>query len=357
MSVRWKLTLSYAGFLVLAGAALLAALFYILRFVPEGNLNDGGVYVPDRYDLVAALWPRAWQVLGLLAIVGLAGGWFLAGRMLRPLHRINAVARAIAAGSLEPRVRLEGPDDEFRQLAESFDDMLDRLERTFEEQRRFAANASHELRTPYAIERAMIDVALTDPDGQDIRQLLARLDATNRRGTETVEALLTLSRLDQGQVPEFEPIDMPELVLEVVDRLRPLADAGGVAVTSGLSEGDIDGSPALVRQLATNLVLNAIRHNTTGGTVSVSTLAAHDGLVTLTVSNTGPVVPQSVIPRLTEPFVRVGGRVATADGSGLGLAIVARVAQVHNARLLIDAHEAGGLLVRVRFPAPIHKAG
>jgi len=352
VSVRWKLTLSYAGFLVIAGAGLLAALFYILRFVPEGNLNDDGIYVPDRGDLVSALLPRAWQVLGVLAVVGLAGGWFLAGRILRPVRRINAVALAVAAGSLTPRVNLGGPHDEFRQLAESFDDMLDRLERTFDEQRRFAANASHELRTPYAIERAMIDVALTDPDAQDIRDLLARLDVTNRRGTETVEALLTLSRLDQGQVPQFEPIDITELVQEVVDRLGPLADAAGVTITNGLSEGDIDGSPALVRQLVTNVVLNAIRHNEKGGTVGVSTLMSPDGDVTFTVSNTGPLVPQSVIPRLTEAFVRAGGRVASGDGSGLGLAIVARVAQVHNATLRIDPQVAGGLRVRVTFRAP-----
>jgi two-component system, OmpR family, sensor histidine kinase VanS len=352
VSVRWKLTLSYAAFLVIAGAGLLAALFYILRFVPEGNLNDDGIYVPDRGDLVSALLPRAWQVLGVLAVVGLVGGWFIAGRILRPVRRINAVAQAVAAGSLAPRVRLDGPRDEFRQLAESFDDMLDRLERTFDEQRRFAANASHELRTPYAIERAMIDVALTDPDAQDIRELLARLDVTNRRGTETVEALLTLSRLDQGQLPPFEPIDITELIQDVTDRLRPLADAAGVTITIGLSEGDIDGSPALVRQLVTNVVLNAIRHNEAGGTVGVSTLTAPDGEVTFTVSNSGPIVPQSVIPRLTEPFVRAGGRVASGDGSGLGLAIVARVAQVHNAALRIDPRVSGGLRVRVIFVAP-----
>lgn len=355
MSVRWRLTLSYAGFLVLAGAAMMALLFYILRFVPEGNLNSGGVYVPDRSDLLEALWPRTWQVLAVLAVVGVVGGWFLAGRMLRPLQRISTVARAVAAGSLTPRVRLEGANDEFRQLAETFDDMLDRLERTFEEQRRFAANASHELRTPYAIERSMLDVALSDPDGQDIQQLLRRLDDTNRRGTETVEALLTLSRLDQGQVPVFEPIDMTELALEVIDRLRPLAESAGVSVVSGLSEGDIDGSPALVRQLVTNLVLNGIRHNTAEGTVSVSVLAASDGTVTLTVSNTGPVVPQFMIPRLTEPFVRAGGRVAagtSSEGSGLGLAIVARVAQVHDAHLRIDAQQTGGLRVSVRFAGP-----
>ena len=353
MSARLRLTLSYAVFLVIAGAGMLALLFYVLRFIPEGNISDGGVHVPDRSDLIDAVWPRVWQVLGVLAVVGIVGGWFLAGRMLRPLKKINAVAREVAAGSLAARVRLRGPKDEFRELAETFDDMLDRLERTFDEQRRFAANASHELRTPYAIERSMLDVALTDPEGVDLQQLLGRLDDTNRRGIETVEALLTLSRLDQAQVPEFEPVDVAELVREVIERLRPLADAAGVSVISGLSEGDIDGSPALVRQLVTNLVLNGIRHNVVDGNVTISTLSAVDGGVTVTVSNSGPVVARDQVARLTEPFVRAAGRVAsTSEGSGLGLAIVARVAEVHGASLRIDARESGGLVVSARFPPP-----
>ena len=369
MSARIRLTLSYAGFLLIAGAAMIALLFYLLRFIPEGHLQQAdGTFLPDRSDLLDALWPRVWQVLGVLAVVGLVGGWFLAGRMLRPLQRINAVALEVAAGSLEPRVRLSGPRDEFHHLAETFDDMLDRLERTFEEQRRFAANASHELRTPYAIERSMLDVALSDPDGQDIQQLLERLDATNRRGTETVEALLTLSRLDQGQVPEFTPIDLAEVTLEVIDRLGPIAIAAEVSVISGLNEGDFDGSAVLVRQLVTNLVLNGIRHNHPGGNVTVSTISAPDGGVTLTVSNTGPVVPREIVGTLTEPFVRGGGRVAShagspsvegraVEGSGLGLAIVARVAEVHGAPLRIDARDSGGLVVRVQFPAPRSGAG
>jgi len=358
VSARIRLTLSYAGFLLIAGAAMIALLFYLLRFIPEGAVQTDGPFIPDRSDLLAALWPRVWQVLAVLAVVGLAGGWFLAGRMLRPLQKINDVAREVAAGSLEPRVRLDGPRDEFRQLAETFDDMLDRLERTFDEQRRFAANASHELRTPYAIERSMLDVALSDPDGLDLQQLLERLDATNRRGIETVEALLTLSRLDQDQVPTFLPIDMPELAAEVIDRLRPLADSEGITVVAGLNEGDIDGSPALVRQLVTNLVLNGIRHNVPGGNVSVSTLSSPDGFVTVTVSNSGPVVPRELVSTLTEPFVRGRGRVAAQpgadapEGSGLGLAIVARVAEVHNAALRLDARESGGLVASVRFPAP-----
>ena len=352
MSARLRLTLSYAGFLVIAGAAMMALLFYIIRFVPEGNLRTDTGYAPDRSDLLDALWPRTWQVLAMLVVIGLVGGWFLAGRMLRPLHRISEVALRVAAGSLEPRVRLEGPRDEFRQLAETFDSMLDRLERSFEEQRRFAANASHELRTPYAIERSMLDVALADPDGIDVDRLVRRLDETNRRGTETVEALLILSRLDQGQLPPTAPLDVAEVTAEVVERLRPLADEAGVSLETHLAEGDVDGDATLFRQLVTNLVLNGIRHNVgPGGRVRVETVSGADGTVTLEVSNTGPVVPLDLLDTLTEPFVRGVGRVAP-EGSGLGLAIVARVARVHGAYLYLTALPDGGLQVRVRFPSP-----
>ena len=227
MSARLRLTLSYAGFLVVAGLALVALLVYVIRFVPEGNLStvqpEGSgapaLFVPNRGDLLRALWPKAWMVLALLAVVGLAGGWFLAGRMLRPLDRIHRVTQQVAAGRLDHRVRMTGPRDEFRELADTLDTMLDRLQASLDEHRRFAANASHELRTPYAVERAMLDVALADPAGVDVPRLLHRLDRTNRRGTETVEALLALAALDQGPTPPRTPIDLAELTDAVVAEL------------------------------------------------------------------------------------------------------------------------------------------
>ncbi|MCZ2839569.1 sensor histidine kinase [Modestobacter sp. VKM Ac-2985] len=358
MSARLRLTLSYAGFLVIASAALVALLVYVLRFVPEGNLSaPGAPFLPDRGDLLAALWPRVWQVLAVLLVVGTGGGWLLAGWMLRPLHQVHAVARHVAAGSLDRRVRLTGRDDEFRELADTFDTMLDRLQTTFDEQRRFAANASHELRTPYAVERAMLDVALADPAAVDVPRLLARLDETNRRGTETVEALLALAALDQGRTPPRTPVDLAEVTGDVVRDLAPLADRAGVSVRTELGEGDLDGVEPLVRHLVANLVLNGVRHNTgPGGTVSVTTGSTEDGRAELTVSNTGPHVPPVLLGTLTEPFVRGTGRVSTRDttapGSGLGLAIVARVAEVHGADLQLSAPPAGGLLVTVLFPAP-----
>ncbi len=365
MSARLRLTLSYAGFLVVAGLALVALLVYILRFVPEGNLPSAQptrpgaptFFVPDRGDLLTALWPKAWMVLALLAVIGLGGGWLLAGRMLRPLQRIHRVTQQVAAGSLDHRVRMAGPRDEFRELADTLDTMLDRLQASLDEHRRFAANASHELRTPYAVERAMLDVALADPGAVDVPQLLHRLDRTNRRGTETVEALLALAALDQGRTPARTAVDLAEVTGAVVAELAPLAEGEQVSLRAELGEGDLDGVEPLVRRLVTNLVLNGIRHNTgPGGSVHVTTGSTADGGAHLWVANTGPVVPPHLVGTLTEPFVRGGGRVsAGADdptGSGLGLAIVARVARHHGASLDLSAPATGGLQVTVVFPSP-----
>jgi two-component system sensor histidine kinase VanS len=361
MTARLRLTLSYAGFLLVAGVALMALVFYILRFVPDGDITSGGPLIPNRGDLLAALWPRIWQVLLVLVAIGFGGGWFLAGRMLRPLKRMHGVARRVAAGSLDQRVRLGGPRDEFRELADTFDSMLDRLQGSIEEQRRFAANAAHELRTPYAIERSILDVALADPEAPDIGRLLRRLDETNRRGIDVVEALLALANIDSGRSIERTPVDVAEIVAEVLTELRPLVDEAGVTVTSRLGEGDIDAGGTLVRQLVANLLLNGIRHNLDeGGWVEVRTETQADGGVTFAVSNSGAIVSAELLGRLTEPFVRGVGRVGTRAGgaggapvgSGLGLALVARVADVHGAALDIVARPAGGLEVTVHFPGP-----
>jgi two-component system sensor histidine kinase VanS len=361
MSARLRLTLSYAGFLMVAGVGLIVLVFYILRFVPEVNAyTPDGRYAPNRDDLLDALWPRTWQLLVALAVIGLGGGWVLAGRMLRPLQQINGVARRVAAGSFEDRVHLGGPNDEFRELANTFDSMLDRLQGAFDEQRRFAANAAHELRTPYSIERSMLDVALADPDGVDVAQLVRRLDETNRRGIEVVEALLALASLDEGRVLAHAPVDVAETVGAVVRDLTPLAETAHVSVRTALGEGDIDGSGTLVRQLVSNLLLNGIRHNSDdGGWVEVRTQTADDGSVELSVANSGPRVSPELLGRMTEPFVRGAGRVGTRsgaggtpEGSGLGLALVARVAEVHGATLRLAARETGGLAATVRFPGP-----
>lgn len=355
MSARLRLTLSYVGFLVVAGAALMVVGYTTLRFVPEGNLTGPAGFVPDRGDLLGTFVPRALIGLAGLAVVGFAGGWVLAGRMLRPLDRIGAVAREVAAGSLDHRVELDGPRDEFRALADTFDGMLDRVQSLVDEQQRFAANAAHELRTPHAIAQAIIDLAIADPDGRDVDEVLRRLDTTNRRGTEVVEALLALSALGNGQATARVPVDVGEVAAEVVEDLRHAADDAGIEVVAALEEADTDGHPTLVRQLVTNLVGNAIAHNTgPGGRVEIRTAAADDGAVELRVRNTGPVVAPATLPTLTEPFVRGAGRVAAggSGGSGLGLALVARVAAAHDAALRLEAPTDGGLDVRVTFPPP-----
>ncbi len=363
MSARLRLTLSYAGFLLVAGLGTVALLAYVLHFVPEGHLQDaGGHHVPDREDLLDALLPKLAVVLGALGVLGLAGGWLLAGRMLRPLHAIHGVATQVAAGSLEHRVRLRDTRDEFGELADTFDTMLDRLQASFDEQRRFAANASHELRTPYAVERAMLDVALADPAGVDVAQLLHRLDQTNHRGIETVEALLALAALDQGRALSLVPVDLAELTADVLGHLTGMAEQAGITLAADLGEGDLDGAEPLVRQLVTNLVLNGIRHNTgPGGRVEVRTGKTDDGQAELRVVNTGPVVPPHLLATLTEPFVRGAGRTSAGSpggrdpappGSGLGLALVARVAQVHSAALALSAPPEGGMSVRVLFREP-----
>ncbi|WP_440694946.1 sensor histidine kinase [Clavibacter nebraskensis] len=359
MSARLRLTLSYAGFLLLAAAAMLLLLVYILRFVPSEPIDAADGFVPSRGDLLTALWPRALQVTAALLVVGLVGGWFLAGWMLRPLQRLGAVADRVADGSLDSRVGLSR-DDEFGRLGTAFDSMLDTLQAAFAEQERFTANVSHELRTPYAISRIVLDVALADPTRVDLPQLLGRLDATTRRGTEAVEALLTIATLDHLVELQRRPIDVAELVARVVDEVQPLAAEARVRIRTELGEGDFDGDEVLVGQLVMNLVVNGIRHNLPeGGDLLVTAATLDDDRVEVRFRNTGPVIPADVARTLSGAFVRGAGRTTTADarsavadGSGLGLTIVARVARLHDAELTIDPRPGGGLDVRVVFPAP-----
>jgi two-component system sensor histidine kinase VanS len=294
-----------------------------------------------------------------LAVVGLAGGWLLAGSMLRPLQRIHDVAVKVAAGSLDQRVGLSRRSDELGQLAETFDSMLERLEHAFDEQRRFAANASHELRTPYAISRSILDLARAAPEQVDMAEVIARLDATKspwqRGGRGAARARVTRPhRVDRARAP----VDIAEVVTDVVDEFRPLAADAGVRITSTIGECDIDGNETLIRHLVSNLVQNAIRHNLAAdGFAEISTSTLPDGGVELTVANSGPQIPDALLATLTEPFVRGAGRVtstpdARAPGSGLGLAIVERIATAHDASLELRARDEGGLAVVVRFPTP-----
>ncbi|MBO0804059.1 MAG: HAMP domain-containing histidine kinase [Nocardiopsaceae bacterium] len=360
VSVRLRLTLSYAGFLMLAGALLLAAVWvFLLRYVPvrefivPGSTGTSGSGVfPTRSNLLRAFAPGAVAVLAFLLVFGLAGGWILAGRMLAPLARITDATRMAANGSLSHRIRLPGRGDEFRELADSFDAMLARLEEHVAEQRRFAANASHELRTPLAITQALLDVARNDPD-RDGGVLDERLRAVNTRAIGLTEALLLLSRAGQRSFTS-ERVDLSLLAEEAAETLLPLAEKHGVIIETSGDTAPAVGSPALLLQVAANLLHNAIVHNLPDhGTVWLGTAISpgHPGSVTLTVENTGERLAPELVPTLTEPFRRGAGRVrGDHAGFGLGLAIVNSVVQAHDGTLTLAPRPAGGLRVTVRLP-------
>lgn len=346
LSVRLKLTLSYVAFLMAAWAAFVVVLEFVLHYVPDTSLvtTDGG-FAPRRSDLSTAAYPVVAVATGVLLVVGLVGGWLLAGRMLRPLSAVTAAASAAAGGSLSHRVALPGPDDELRRLADVFDDMLARIERSFDEQRRFAGNASHELRTPHAAARTMLEVAARDPE-RDVDRLISRLTELNERSIATIDALLVLARADQV-APARGPCDLADLVRAALRRLPDGLPA--VHLSLSLLPAPVLGVPALLEHLVGNLVENAHRHNVDGGSVIVRTAATAGG-ARLEVLNTGPVLAPDVVGTLTEPFVRGAGRVRAA-GTGLGLAIVASVARVHEGELVLTAREGGGLHVRLELPA------
>ena len=356
MSVRLKLTLSYAGFLMLAGVLLLAVVWvFLLRYVPEVLIGPGPSG-PDRSDLLDAFAPKAAIMLAFLLVFGLLGGWLLAGHMLAPLTRITHATRLAATGSLSHRIQLEGRNDEFRELADAFDTMLARLEAQVAEQQRFAANASHELRTPLAITQTLLDVARNDQN-RDNDELVDRLHFVNTRAIDLTEALLLLSRADQRSFVR-EPVDLSLIAEEATETLLPFAEKrGGIIETSGDATPTI-GSPALLLQMTTNLVHNAIVHNLPDqGSVWVTTTARPESVV-LTVENTGEKLSSQFVSTLAEPFQRGTQRVRTDHaGVGLGLAIVKSITQAHEGTLTLTPRAAGGLCVTVQLPAaPPHTA-
>jgi two-component system sensor histidine kinase VanS len=356
VSVRLKLTLSYAGFLMVAGALLLAAVWvFLLRYVPDRALmvsadtQPTGVF-PVRSVLLRVFAPRAAAVLAFLLVFGLAGGWILAGRMLAPLSRITEATRTAAAGSLAHRIRLPGRRDEFRELADAFDAMLARLETHVAEQQRFAANASHELRTPLAISRALLDVAGKDPT-RDRGELIERLQAANTRAIGLTEALLLLSRGGSGNFTR-DSVDLSLVAEEAAETLLPLAERRRITleVTGGAAR--THGSAELLARMVTNLVQNAIVHNLPAdGAVTVHT-GTQDDTSVLRVENTGRQLAPELIPTLTEPFQRATERARTDEhaGVGLGLAIVHSIVRAHGGTLDLVPGPTGGLLVTVRLP-------
>jgi len=364
-TVRLRLTLLYSGLFLVSGVALLATTYLLFRSntgvdlivprTPHGSTNPGalndvrqmfaGALERDRHGLHEGLI-QSGIALAIMTAVSIALGWLVAGRVLRPLRTITATTRQISERNLNERLALSGPDDELKDLADTVDGLLARLEAHVAEQQRFAANASHELRTPLALTQTILDVARNDPNRVN-GELVDRLHAVNTRAIDLTEALLLLSRADQRSFTR-EHVDVSLIAEEATETLLPLAEKCGVSIETSGDTTPTSGSRALLLQMTTNLVHNAIVHNLPEqGTVWVTTSADPQGVV-LTVENTGQQLPPQLVATLVEPFQRGTGRIrADHAGVGLGLAIVKSITQAHHGTLTLTPRAAGGLCVIV----------
>jgi len=380
-TIRIRLTLLYGGMFLIAGILLLSIIYLLAAqalhegggqaFSVSGNFGITSTTCPavnsaplsevssilkncdaiQRQHALDDLLSRSLLALLGLAIIAFAFGYAMAGRVLSPLGRILRTARAVAGSDLSRRIELDGPDDEIKELADTFDDMLERLQRAFTAQQRFVGNASHELRTPLAINRTLLEVHLSDPNAPaELHQLGKTLLATNERSEQLVEGLLLLARSD-NQIVERKPVDLAEVAEQAVDQVRSEADAKGVVIRSEQKPAVVQGNGVLLERIALNLVQNAVRYNVPeDGWVEVTTEVQH-GQAVLVVSNTGPVVPAYEIDNLFEPFRRLRTeRTGSDKGVGLGLSIVRSVARAHGGHISAQPREGGGLVVRVALP-------
>ena len=387
LSVRSRLALTFAGLFMLAGAVLLVVNYMLVSTAlpdaasggisigeqgapPPGAVDqrtDAGGTVADApaqmtvqtvngaIDGYRAEALRTMMVISGIALVlvgAMAGllGWLMADRALRPVQRITATARRLEAGRMDKRINHEGPDDELKELADTFDGMLDRLAGSFDSQRRFVANASHELRTPLAVQRTMVEVAMADPTASpDLMRLGAHLLHTNERTERLIDGLLVLARSDRG-LNSRQPVRLDHVVATVLDGTRHLADDVGVTLTPKLAPRTVAGDPVLLERLVTNLVHNAVHYNARGGSVTVE-VGEHPALV---VVNTGTKVPPDQVSALFEPFRRLDrDRTTHRTGAGLGLSIVRSVAHAHDGSVSAAPNPGGGLRVTVKLPVPL----
>ena len=350
-TLRTQLTLLYAGLLAVMGGAL------IIGLVPLRGTASVGIG-PEAAAQQAALNShiRELEIIGAIALpvvvlLAVVGGWLIAGRLLRPLRTITATARDISASNLNRRLDLGGRDDEFAVLGDTLDDLFGRLEASFESQRHFVANASHELRTPLTAERALLQVALADPDAtaEALRSACEQVLALGDQQERLIDGLLTLAT-SEGGIEQWEPFDLAAVAWHVVTARREDAGRRGVHLETSLAAAPTAGDPRLAESLVANLLDNAIRHNCDGGRAEISTAAA-GGQATLRVANTGPVIAPERLGRLFQPFGRAGGeRIRHTGGHGLGLAIVQAIARAHGATLTPQARPDGGLDIEVSFP-------
>ena len=367
LSIRVRLTLTYAGLVTAAGAVLIALVYFYTRYVtlsieiggpvgdtaavPASQASEVTQVDTNLFDLLSSIMRSAVGALALLVVLSGTVGWILAGRMLQPLSSMNEAAKRAASGDLSQRLALSGPRDEIHDLADTFDNMLASLERSFSVHRRFAANASHELRTPLATTQTMIDVALSDPQAstEDLRTVLTRVLETNRANRETIDALLDLADAQSGKLAR-ENVDMEATVRDALGVIAPEVAERDLHVSSHLRAIQVPGDPVLLRQSVSNLLRNAARYNVDGGRITVDMARLDDG-VRLTICNDGPAVPADKLDSLREPFVRGEGRGRTrGSGHGLGLAIVTAVATAHGGELHLSANPTGGLTSVLELP-------
>ena len=290
--------------------------------------------------------------LGLMTIASAGAGWVVSGRVLRPVRAMTETARRASEQHLGERIALSGARDELKELADTFDDMLERLDRAFSSQRRFVADASHELRTPLTVMRTAIDVTLAKParTPEQLESMAIRVRNSIDRAEAMIDALLTLAISEQGTVPRNEPFDLATAAQDAVDVAMGEIERLDLRVHAELDAAETTGNPHLLDRMISNLVGNAVRHNTPGGDVTLAS-GVRDGMAFLQVSNTGPMVPDEVIPSLFEPFRRLEGRTGRPAGAGLGLAIARSVAAVHGTTVQARSRPAGGIDVEVALPA------
>ena len=409
-TVRWRLTLLYGGLFLASGAALLAITYTLVAHAPvSGPANFQQVELrrglppdvtPDRQApgvqlkgpvnrhiplgtspsaVNRLLRSRAGQAvvnfagsaqrisdlhqlevesaiaLALMAIIAAALGWVIAGRVLRPLRTMTAATQQISEANLHQRLAMEGPRDELRQLGDTIDELLQRLEGAFDAQRRFVANASHELRTPLTAARALLEMVITDPDAtvETFRTTCEQVLEEGEQQEQLIDALLALAHGQRG-IDHRQPLELADIVSDVLHTQEPDAAARGLHLDVSLNAAQVLGDGRLIKRLVSNLLENAIRHNTPGGHVRLR-VQTQDGKGTLEVANTGPLVPADQVERLLQPFQRLAAdRVGHHNGLGLGLSIVAAIINVHDATLDVHPGADGGLDIEVRFPLAPH---
>ena len=368
-TLRWRLTLVYGAVAVAVGMLLLVlSLVLVERALSTPYLNAGnvGVALPNgrlltfgqyqellRQEAMSLVLRQGLLALLLLGALGVAVSYYLAGRVLRPLQDITRAAQRLSAERLDARIDLTGPEDELKQLADTFDDMLGRLEAAFEAQRRFVADASHELRTPLAVMRTEVDVALADPDASadELRAAAAVVRDATMRADRLVDSLLLLAQSERMSGPAgHERVELSSVAAQALSAVAAEVVERDLQVATSYADADVVGDRPLLERLAGNLIENAVRHNVPGGWVRVDT-GLVEGRARLEVANSGEVIASDDVPSLFEPFRRLGTARTARRGAGLGLAIVQAVTETHGGTVTAVPRQEGGLTVTVDLPA------